>query len=407
MKYIYFLLFSLSTFIAQAQNTAVYSVESNYTPQFGYRYFFDRIDPATGTYTQVAQLPVDGFFTNIKFINCFGNYVFLGVDSASPSNTYYYKLYEVDTASGAVVRSIPTDTGSVPGLSVCQPASNAAVYYGIRQLNSGAYQLVRINAVTGIFSVISTTPVLNQVVSGDNSAITFNNELWFGSGDFNNGYYFLYRVNTTTGQFSKQDSLTVASQNYFIDLYYNCLRDTIYGFISNMGSLGGAQQIKIGASGQVIHTSSTLAASGNFYTSQYTMLPDGRLYFRGINSGAYIMDTSSLAVTNHSFSSADIKLYAAPRMSCYTGCLDPEGINDNTVNGAFSLYPNPVADGSFTVKGAGEMQIEIIDLSGRVVMATSGKDEIRINCGALPAAIYGVKIISDGKASFEKIVIMN
>jgi membrane-bound inhibitor of C-type lysozyme len=405
MKYFYFLLFSLSGFIVQAQNSPVYSVESNYTAQFGYRYFFDRIDPATGAYTQVAQLPVMGFYTNIKFINCFGNYVFLGVDSASPANTYYYRLYEVDTATGVVVRSIPTDTGSVPKLSVCQPASNAPVYYGIRQLNSGAYQLVNINAVTGISIVISTTPVLNQVVSGDNSTITFNNELWFGSGDFNNGYYFLYRVNTTTGQFTKQDSLTVSSQTNFVDLYYNCHRDTIYGFISNMGYLGGAQQIKIGASGQVIHTSNILSASGNFYTSQYTVLPDGRLYFRGINSGAYMLDTNSLAVTNHSFSSADIKLYAAPRMSCYTGCLDPNSVNDVATN-AFSLYPNPVAGGTFTVKGDGEMQIEIIDLAGRVVMTASGKDEVTINSGALPAAVYGVKIISAGKTSFEKIVIL-
>ncbi len=407
MKHFYILLFGFTSLMVNAQTSPVYSVESNYTTQFGYRYFFDRIDPLTGAYTQVAQLPVIGFYTNIKFINCFGNYVFLGVDSASPPNTYYYKLYEVDTATGVVVRAIPTDSGSVPGLSVVHPSATGPDYYGIRQLNSGVYQLVSIDAITGAITIISTTVVLNQVIGADNSVITLNNDLWFGSNDYNNGYHFLYHVNTTTGVFTKKDSLPTSGQSNFVHLYYNCMRDTIYGFISNMANLGGAEQIKIGASGQVIHTANYLSAAGLFYIAQYTMLPDGRYYFRGTNATAYMMDTNSVNITTLPFSGApDIKLYAAPRMSCYSGCVDPEGVNDITNGTSFSLYPNPVINGYFTVKSTGEIKIELIDLAGRVVLTANGSDEVVINISGFPAAIYGVKITSGDKISFEKIAVV-
>jgi hypothetical protein len=136
------------------------------------------------------------------------------------------------------------------------------------------------------------------------------------------------------------------------------------------------------------------------------MLPDGQLYFRGTNAVAYVMDTNSLAVTTHSFSSADIKLYAAPRMSCYAGCTDPEGMNDVENDQAVSMYPNPVTNGSFTIKTSGEMTIELVDLSGRVVLTASGKDELTIVVAALPPSVYGVKICSADKVRIEKIVLV-
>jgi hypothetical protein len=406
MKYTFLLLFALSSFGAKAIGTDIFSVESNYTTQFGYRYFFDRIDPFTGTYMQVAQLPVKGFYTNIKFINCFGNYVFLGVDSASPQNTYYYRLYEIDTATGAVVRSIPTDTGLVPKMEACHPSSTSPGYYAIRNLPTGEYRLVYIDAVTGVSSTISTTPVLNQVIGGDNSVITFSDQIWFGSSDWNNGYYFLYHVNTNTGQFTKKDSLPISAGNNYINLFYNCMRDTVYGFIANAGNLGGAELIKIGGTGPLIHTGTYLAASGTFYTSQYTMLHDGRLFFRGTSATSYVLDTVSVNATPVPFAGpADAKLFAAPRMACYSACNETSGINDNVASQSFSMYPNPVTNGFFTVKMQGEMQVEIIDLAGRVVLTAKGRDEISLNVANLPAAVYGVKITSGEKISFGKVAI--
>lgn len=406
MKNLFLLLFALSSFGAKAIGTDIFSVESNYTTQFGYRYFFDRIDPFTGAYVQVAQLPVKGFYTNIKFINCFGNYVFLGVDSASPQNTYYYRLYEIDTASGAVIRSIPTDTGSVPRMEACLPSSTGPTYYAIRNLPTGEYRLVSIDAITGVSTTISTTPVVNQVIGADNSVITLDNDIWFGASDWNNGYYFLYHVNTTTGQFTKTDSLPTAASNNYVCLFYNCMRDTVYGFIANAANLGGAELIKIGASGQLIHSGTYLAASGMFYISQYAMLHDGRLFFRGTSATSYFLDTVSVTATAVPFAGpADAKLFAAPRMSCYSACNETSGINDNAAAQSFSMYPNPVTNGIFTVKMQGELQVEIIDLSGRVVLTAKGRDEISLNVAELPAAVYGVKITSGEKITFGKIAV--
>ncbi|MCX6311288.1 MAG: T9SS type A sorting domain-containing protein [Bacteroidetes bacterium] len=408
MKNIFFLfLFVTSSFCISAQTSSVFGVESNYTVQNGYRYFFDKINPSTGAYTQIAQLPVNGFYTNIKFINCYGNYVFLGVDTAAPSSGYYFRLYEVDTATGVVVRSIPTDTGFVAKLEVCLPSSNGSNYYGIRNLPTGEFRLVSINAITGVFTTISTTPILNQVVAPDNSVITLNDQIWFGTTDWNNTNHYLYHVNTSNGQFTKADSLSFASGNNYIYLFYNCFRDSIYGILVSSSSFMGAPLIKIGQNGQVIQTGNFINVAGTGYTSDYTMLTDGRLYFRGTSSDAYIMDSISGMTTIVPFpDTADIKLFAAPRMACFPTCNSQEGVSEIPNDQFISLYPNPIEDGFFTLKMEGEMKVEIIDYSGRVVLMENGKDEIRLNVSTLPAAMYGVRISSGEKISFGKIVVL-
>ena len=118
------LIFSLNSF-----GQSLYGIESEYTPQYGYRYFFDKIDATTGNVTQLTQLPIINYFSYTYTPNCEGNYVFIAIDS-STSNPYHFNFYELDTL-GIIQSVVPADTGTSGHYQYLRETFDGTRYVGI------------------------------------------------------------------------------------------------------------------------------------------------------------------------------------------------------------------------------------------------------------------------------------
>src|ERR1043165_7912640 len=160
---LFFMLFG--TFCSYSQGSSIYSIESEYTTTFGYRYFFDKTNSITGVSTQLCQLPVAGYYLGSKMINCYGNYVFCGVDSSTSSPPYLFKLYELDTL-GNLVRTLPVSTASGygPDLIHFNRSLTSPLYYGIKP-NGIARDFVRIDPITGATAVLASINIPNYTTT--------------------------------------------------------------------------------------------------------------------------------------------------------------------------------------------------------------------------------------------------
>jgi hypothetical protein len=82
------------------------------------------------------------------------------------------------------------------------------------------------------------------------------------------------------------------------------------------------------------------------------------------------------------------------------------GINKYTASNGVSIYPNPT-NGEFTIESNSGLvkTIEVLDLTGRVVVSTTNADEFtQVNIASLSNGIYFVRIKSDNKLEVIKVV---
>ncbi len=84
------------------------------------------------------------------------------------------------------------------------------------------------------------------------------------------------------------------------------------------------------------------------------------------------------------------------------------GFNEREPLEGFVLYPNPAGD-YFIIRSAGEItDIEIMDLSGKIIyhQKNSNSSEIKIIANNFPTGLFFVKIISSGKSHIRKLLLL-
>ncbi len=401
-----------TTIFASAQTTSVYHIETEYTPQNGYRYYFDKIDPQSGVSTRLSQLPVDGFFSGYAFFNCFGHYVFQGIDTVTSNGNYINKLYELDTL-GNLIRTLPMDTATGTWYKMCWPSAGTSTYYALRNdILSSQWVIETINAITGTRTILPLPTLANYGFNSSDAAITRNDIIWMGMDNQLIGGTVLLSLNPTSGVVTFED--TVYNSYYYDALSYDCTNDTIYGFIAHMDSVQGSELFKAhAASGTVIHTGRTAVGSGFFVAGTHTRMADGQFYVK-TSSPSYLMPDMYVSgpVFNMPFvfgSPLPVFCFAAPRESCsfYLSCEEPKGLHDASSASELVLFPNPVINGTLNVSQEGKFTIQLIDVQGRVVYAGNGFNSLVVPVNNFASGTYFVRVENEQESKVSKILIAN
>lgn len=399
-------------FSANAQTTSVYHIETEYTPQNGYRYYFDKINPQTGVSTRLSQLPVIGFFSGYAFFNCFGHYVFQGIDTTTSSGTYINKLYELDTL-GNLIRTITMDTATGSWYKMAWASAGTPYYYALRlDILTSNWVIETINATNGTRTILPLPALANYGFNSSDAAITRNDIIWMGMDNQMIGGTVLLSVNPTNGIITYED--TIYTSHYYDGLAYDCVNDTIYGFIAHMDSLQGAELFKVhGTSGTVVHSGRTAVGSGWFASGTHTYLADGSYYLKTSTTSYLLPD---FYVTGPTFnmpfvfgSPLPVFCFAAPRESCsfYLSCTEPSGVNEQNATDELVLFPNPVTNGILNVTQEGNFTVQIVDAQGRIVYSGNGINSLAVPVNNFASGIYAVRVQHEEEYSVRKIVIAN
>ncbi|CAN5309855.1 hypothetical protein BH10BAC1_BH10BAC1_01620 [soil metagenome] len=409
MKKIATLIFTFFILNVQSQNNSFYSVESEYTTTFGYRYFFDKTNPSTGLSTQLSQLPIAGYYLGSKFFNCYGNYVFCGIDSSTTSTPYLIKLFEVDTL-GNVVRTLPVSSmsGAGPDLIYFAQSLNSQMYYGIRVTATSAREFVSIHPITGVYTVLASI-YLPYSQPTPTSAIQANNNFYFlERNTVVNNNAILYKADFAAGTITATDSLL--PPNDMINLTYDCQQDSIVGFVTPFPyNVNGAQWIKINdANGKISFTGTYFASgAGTFYTTGYTILNGGTFYAKTYSNEGTMFNTlsptgSTFSPTTNYLNPLDLKLISAPEKHCtnYYTCLSTGIAEHLSGNNLVTVYPNPFADNTTFIVNSEKMNeiysFELIDVLGKKVKSINGitAKQFEVSRNGLENGIYFYKIYS-------------
>lgn len=413
MKKLFLLLLLSAWMAAPAQTSSVFHVETEYTVQFGYRYFYDKLDPQTGVSTRLSQLPVYGYFTGFGFFNCYNHYVFQGIDTVLPNGNYVNRLYELDTL-GNLIRSIPMDTAVGTWYVSCLPSASSPYYYALRRNTSNQLLVLeKIDALSGSRTITPLPAISSYGIFGSDVTITAADDIWMGMNDQTNGHTKLIRINTQNGQTAELDSITTGSNYFYNCLVYDCPGDTIYGFVTHADSVYGAELLKIHASSAtVIHTGRHAIGSGFFNAGAYTLLSDGRFYARG-SAQTYLLNDFNVPApvfpmtTTATPSTLSTFCYGAPRQVCanYTPCEETSGAAEWTSTGGLRVFPNPVENGMLEVTMPGKFQVRLTDLAGRVVFSGQATDKMQIAVDHLAAGVYGLQAGSAEQTAAAKIIV--
>lgn len=410
-----FLLLAVLSFVfsfVEAQTTSVYHVETEYTPQNGYRYYFDKINPQTGASTRLAQLPVSGYFTGYAFFNCFGHYVFQGVDTVTYQGMNINKLYELDTL-GNLIRTVSLDTATGTWYKMCWPASATPSYYALRwNINTSQWVLETINALTGTRTFVTLSALALYSFNSSDAAITRNDIVWMGMDDQMTSSSVLIGMNPLNGALILAD--TLLPNYHFNGLSYDCVADTVYGFISHMDSVNNSELFKVhGPSGNIVHTGRTAIGTGFFAAGSHTHLADGSFYMKTSNATYWLPDFNVTAPTFTLPSAPNSSLpafcFAAPREACihYVNCVEPTGINDSQSASGNSLYPNPVVGGELHIEQPGNFIVQMYDSRGSMVFSGESVNAIEIEVGNFSSGIYAVVIQQGAESTTQKLIISN
>lgn len=390
---------------------SVYHIETEYTPQNGYRYWFDKMDPQTGSSVRITQLPVNGFFTGYAFFNCFGHYVFQGIDTTTSNGNYINKLYELDTL-GNLIRTLPMDTATGTWYKMCVPAAGSPYYFALRwNINTGQYQMEKINAINGSRTIQALPALSAYSFNNSDFTITRNDVIWMGMGDQMTGMEVLLSFTTASNTLAFHDTLNTGY--YYNGLNYNCSTDTVYGFISHGDSIQGAELFKVhGSSSTVIHSGRTATGAGMFTAGTHTRLNDGSFYIKG-SAQSYLLPDFNITGPMFTLpvvpsSSLPVFCFAAPRESCihYTPCEETSGAAEYHRE-SFAVFPNPVTDGVLHVQQPGVFAYELADISGRLVLSGNATNAVSIPVHTLASGVYVVRIAADETIDSRKIIIGN
>ena len=83
------------------------------------------------------------------------------------------------------------------------------------------------------------------------------------------------------------------------------------------------------------------------------------------------------------------------------------GIDDKSLAGQITVYPNPAVNGSFTIKGIETIkQIELVNMVGEKVRAFTNLNQPSLNIQVnVPHGIYVINFFDGEQYSFKKIII--
>jgi Secretion system C-terminal sorting domain len=388
-----------------AQANSFYSVESEYTTTYGYRYFFDKTNTTTGISTQISQLPIAGFYYGINFFNCYGNYVFCGVDSSTTTSPYRYNLYEVDTL-GNVVRILPLTSayGASPDIIYLDRSQNSSLYYGLKWTGTDVREFISMDPLTGAVTVLASTTLLAHSPTIGSAITKDDNLLFFDTNNFTS-VVGLYKADGVAHTIVQTDSLTPTERIAYLS--YDCVQDSVVGFLTgSLGNVSGSEWIKINdVTGKISRSGTFLfSSSGFFINTGHVFLNGGMFYGKiGVSSAMTFNPTAltgtSFPVTPVYLNPLDLKLTATRETHCnYYSCVAQASVNENSFNNNIHVYPNPFSDNTtFSIQSdkLNEMySFELTDVLGKKVKSITGimEKEFQISRTDLKNGIYFYKL---------------
>ncbi len=125
---------------------------------------------------------------------------------------------------------------------------------------------------------------------------------------------------------------------------------------------------------------------------QVTALYHNNYIFSGIRLGKVTPQTDLDQIISDMFAAAE------------AGNFQPTTINDVN-NSNITIYPNPASDYIIINSDVNNFDVEISDITGRIVISEKAHNNSTINISNLTAGIYSVSVISDNQKSTSKIVI--
>jgi hypothetical protein len=196
------------------------------------------IDPPNGTSSGVVALDTDG-----------GRFFFVGM----PSSGTDWRLYTVDTATGAPVSSPAIDPAtSILGLEYDDAAD---VLYGMRNPGDGGKQIVTYDPATGVATPISASISPSLGVPGGVTALDAAGNRFFFIGTPSAEFvHRIYTVDTVTG--AVLGNPTVDPATSILGLEYDAAEGVLYA-LRNPGD-GGKQLVRLDPA-----TGAAVAVSGN------------------------------------------------------------------------------------------------------------------------------------------------
>lgn len=400
------LCFAALSFNSFSQGTSFYSIESEYTTTFGYRYFFNKTNTATGISTQLSQLPIAGYSLGSKFFNCYGNYVFCGVDSSTTSTPYLFKLFEVDTL-GNVVRTLPVSSasGAGPDLIHFNRSFSSQMYYGIIR-NGYDRDYVSIDPISGATTVIASITLPYHMITPI-SVMAPGNNFYFVEQNNMSGDRILYKADYTSGTITATDS--ALSPNDFVNLAYDCVQDSVVGFYTPFPyNVNGAEWIKIdNTNGKVRYTGTFFSGSGSLYSTGFTILNGGDYYAKIYSNSGIMFDPASVSGATYTpfatyLNPLDLKLISAPEKHCtnYYSCSSLSVNETVSESEGIKIYPNPFTENTTFVIHYDKLNetysFELTDVLGKRVRAVSGitEKQFQLSREGLKNGIYFYKIYS-------------
>ncbi|WP_081659271.1 T9SS type A sorting domain-containing protein [Pedobacter glucosidilyticus] len=222
----------------------------------------------------------------------------------------------------------------------------------------------------------------------------------------------IYTINGATGATSYNWTITGASSSRISDTQYTVLIPNTVGTIINIsvaitgGVCNGSTISKnITVAAQPTKPVINRAANSNTLTTPTVAGATYQWYFnRTPVAGA---TSNSFPIQNTGFYAVEIKNNGG----CSTYSDDftyfSTSVKEDPKFAGFAYYPNPVETGnSLTVMFSDTYDIELIDITGKSVLnkkSLKGKQELETN--NLNAGVYLLKVESEGKLTFRKIII--
>ena len=359
-------------------------------------YRLSTINTTSGNITQIAPIPIVQYYVlgNKQCINTHDStYTFAGHDGSD------VRLYTV-TMDSASILSDPIFNNNVVGL---QYNCNDSSIYALEE-NGGAYDLVKVNRITGMTTQIGSVSGVTAYV-GDAFVLDANRGLYHFFGLFG-GNIKMYSIDIVSGN--------VSASPFFPDnvtgLAYNCQDSTVYGLwedgtdykLESINPINGNHNT-IGIIPGIDPGFVAESASINYY---------GHYTYRGFDGPKSLLVTIDV----HTASLVDSVSFSSNVSGIdYYVCCNEEpiisNINQYSYQEKLNIYPNPINSQAIISweSNINNGFIEVYDVSGKLVFKQNGLsgNQYAFQKDNLKKGVYFINIIdrNNKKKFFDKIII--
>ena len=146
-----------------------------------------------------------------------------------------------------------------------------------------------------------------------------------------------------------------------------------------------------------VYVSTTGCSVSDFSDCLFSETFDGEewYYERVVDLSAYAGHTVYIAFRHHDcYDQMAIALYDVTVTAT-------EGSSENTSHASVNIYPNPT-NGIMNVEGNDILTIEVIDVTGRMVMSQKGAGSI--NMSILPNGVYAIRTVTENGSCMQKVM---